>query len=142
MSRGNTLKKYGMVRPGYLKTKKDDSMNTTEKIRCLCSEANAAAAIDGSSSRDYLPIFKKVLDAIESAKDDKDVEALFAGAVVDQNIACLELLQFVCRRYQFPIVKERALLVLNNSSDMRTKTAMSHILAVYEKSWEDEDLYA
>jgi hypothetical protein len=87
------------------------------------------------------PLFVEVLEFIQNHPEKhKDFEHQFVLAL-EEGLAPWELIQFCMRVLQWESIRESALATYERSADFRIKSVMKDILAVYEPTWEDEDLY-
>jgi hypothetical protein len=93
------------------------------------------------SLREIEPLFVEILEYIQSHPDkQQDFERQFIRALAE-GLAPWELIQFCMRVLQWESVRESAIATLDRSSDFRVKCIMKDIIAVFEPTWADEDLY-
>lgn len=70
-----------------------------------------------------------------------DISNYFIDRIHRKKIFPLEIIIFAMRELQWPEIKEAALDEINAADDPRIISAMNHILEVYDKEWQDAEMY-
>ena len=87
----------------------------------------------------------ELLSILNFAKANPDkqneLSECFIGIINDYRNGPLEIVVFSMRELQWSEVKNAALTRKQSSDDPRVWSAMNDVLNVYEKEWEDADLY-
>lgn len=114
---------------------------SANNLRNLFTAAQRACD-EGASTKDFEPAFTAVLDFIHQNPSCRaEAVSIMSDTIHGRNGLPWELLAFLMRELRWPEVQDAAMSVITRSTDWRTKTPLSHVLAAFEQDWPDEDMY-
>ena len=118
----------------------DNTRQTVERFVALGQEAQ------GSLSEEYdlaqvEPLFLEMLNMVKANLHLKDhFSKLFIEALTADTLP-LEAVQFCMRELQWEEVRAAAALGIEQSDDPRVKRSLGSVSEVYDKDWDDSDMY-
>ena len=116
-------------------------MNSVDELKARLQEASLAVE-RGISTTDFERAFLDVLRFVKAHPDCREeCESAFVNALAGGSQVPWELVQFCMRELRWPRVREEALRIADETTDIRVKAIMRDIAAAYEEEWEDADLY-
>lgn len=116
--------------------------NTEELFEHLCLESKKLWEESKLGTKEIEPSLLNILNFVKNNINYKLIFSnKFKKILIDPNEGPLEIVIFCMRELQWLEIKNAALERSAKISDMRTKSAMRDVIAVYEDKWEDADLY-
>lgn len=83
------------------------------------------------------------VEALKMVKANPGLRLEFEGEfkrILDDGFAPFEIVEFCMRDLQWPAIREHVISRLRNS-DVRKGQVLQRVLDVYDRDWENEDLY-
>ena len=113
-------------------------MRSIEKFYSICDEIKMEWKSPNQIKEKY---FVDALNTIkENEKNKAEILHYFANIMNGKIDMPPELIEFCMRELQWIEIKDLALKLIAKG-DPRIQSTMEHIIEVYEREWEDADLY-
>jgi len=115
-------------------------MKVADEFWTLVQAAESAwQKTDGTDELE--PYLLQILQFVQSNSNSREELVENFKTIVKEEKWPIEILEFCMRELKWDEIKLSVLQEMSNSSDLRVRDALSRVLAVYEKEWEDSDLY-